>query len=306
MRLFLSSSLFLCCFGGALLLSPSSAFGDEKLTVVAEPSPRIAMWDPQITSVPDVNGIDEINIDQDRLSRVRTWLQQEKVRVSMLRASDIRDVNTFNSEKFDAIFLPGDALVRWLVEPLRDFTQKGGVLVAINARNQPWSVPMVPDVNGKWIAQRNGIRMNELTSFFGTKWEDLSDKNGAGAHYLGQIVQDYLPSPKPVEEEETTEPIAPPDYTKPVLYDFLPAPKVTVEAGTVLKPLIISHESTTNKTEKTPQVFTIQKENAKALIVCNTVWSADFEEGGYIKAPQLWNAIAKISRDWKSGALSIK
>jgi hypothetical protein len=307
MRLLFSLSLWFCGLAATLLLHTPSAFGAEKLGATGLTPPRIAIWDPQISSVPDENGVDEINIDEDRLARIRTWLHNEKISVSMLRASDIRDTSTFNTEKFDAIFLPGDALVIWLVEPLRNFAQKGGVLVAINARNQPWSVPLVPDFNGRWVAQRNGKRMNELTDLFGTKWQNLAETNGAGAHYFSQTIQENLPLPIPAEgEAANTEPVIPPDYTKPVLRDFLPAPKVTAEAGTLLKPLIISQQSDTDKTQKTPQIFALQKENAKAIIVCNTVWSADFEEGGFIKAPQLWVTIAKISRDWKAGTLSIK
>jgi len=303
MRLFFTFSLWLC---GVLLMAPA-AFGDETTPIVATPAPpRIAIWEPQISSVPDANGEDAINIDQDRIDRIGNWLSDEKVSVTLLTAADIRDTTVFNTEKFDAIFLPGDALVRWLVGPLRDFAQKGGVLVAINARNQPWSVPLVPNVNGKWMAQPKGKRMDELATLFGTKWEPLSDENGAGAHYFSDLVQTNLPVPKPIETEEATaEPIEPPDYSKPVLRDFLPAPKVTVEAGTILKPLIISRKSETNSTEKTPQAFMLQKESAKAIIVCNTAWSSNFEDGGYAKAPQFWNAIARISQQWHQGAINL-
>ena len=259
--------LFLCFLLGALA---------APLAHAQESPPKIAFWNVQFSD-------EALGLDQERLERVALWLHEAKIEVSWLRSDQISDEKQFNAQKFDAIFLPGDPLLRWLETPLEKFAREGGVLVAIHTQKQPWSVPLVPDVNGKPRRQPQAKTLETLAQLFGAKWS--APRESALIHEVAPILQQNWP-----QNAETT-----PDATAPVMWQIrhvMPILNVQTEEKTVVEPLIFSREESGEKTA--PAAFELRNGAARAVIVGDRYWSDAPNEGGWNGAPQFWAQIARL------------
>lgn len=268
--------------------------GDAPANHAPEKPRKIAFWNPQFSD-------ESLGLDQERLERVASWLREAKFEVQWLRGDQISDGKTLNAGEFSAIFLPGEPILAWHEAPLERFARDGGVLVAVQTNQQPWSVPLVPDMNGKLRRQPRAPRLNGLARLFGTTWQ--KPQTSALIHEVSLLLRIGWPF------DATTIPKGenPDEFVVEEISARATLPVLSAQLGekTSLGPLISSRDAEGKNVF--PAIFALQnhESGAKAMIVGDKYWSDSSEDGGFADAPELWAQLGRFGLDWASGAIEI-
>lgn len=246
------------------------------------PAPlRVALWNPAQGSRDP-----SLNLDPERLARVQGWLQAAGAPVTSLRADQLADAAQLSPGRFDVLVTPGAPLPLAAWENVRAFARGGGWLLALQNENAPpWSIALVPDVNGLWRAlPSSSPRASLAQSELGLRFSDYSDQNGTYSHRAAPLLSRFWPRDK-------TSP-AP----KPLPEFFAPSPRLQAEEGAQITPLVRSFRVANGvPSEGTPQIFVVQRGAARALIIGSALWSSDDAET-WTQGEALFSALLGVCR----------
>ncbi|PQV65288.1 hypothetical protein B1R32_10126 [Abditibacterium utsteinense] len=253
-------------------------------------APRVAFWDP-LTGTSD----ESVELKSEAMTRVAAWMRASGAIVSVLRIDEIGDAQIFSSQKFDLLVTPGEALPTFLQSTAAEFASSGGVLMALGAREAPWSVPLVPDVNGKWRFRPDAKRAAPASLNFGAHFSDFGDAHGTFFHRATPLLEKYLSTKNEANaaRNETEE-------NAPSLFEgFLPAPHLEFDKDTEVTPIVRSFGGGKEPMEGAPQIFLARRGNFKALVVLSDVWTSDDAEADAFQGgAALFGALCQIARDF--------
>ena len=155
-------------------------------------APRVAVWDP-------VQGTTETRFHFDRAAqdRMLTWLQEAGVTAKRVTAEQIKDPTLFSAQQYDALIFITNAFPRSTVEALKEFSDKGGVLVALGAE-VPFLIGIEPGADGQWVLSPREPKFawetKELLKFVGLQYIFKVEMHNLGTTHLATpLLKQYLP-----------------------------------------------------------------------------------------------------------------
>ena len=253
----------------------------------AQDAPRIAVWNPEFGTKET-----RFKIDADVLNTVSKWLEEGGAQVARVTANQIADPAQFSSDRFDAIFLPGDSFPLSDAKALQNFTAQGGVLVALNGR-VPFLNAIAPE-NNSWVLtpkdpkfawQKGDVYYDAL----GLKYVYNSAKHNLGLRNTATpLLKKYLPNA--------------PDITEKLESNWI-VPSRLNGAETEIYPLVRSQRG--DGLDTTPQLYITKNGKRTGIIASNDFYTANTRPELWPLARETVVALAKIAADLKDGALKL-
>ena len=282
-RSFAAQTLHGLAVGVALsaLLVPAAARAAETRP------PRVAVWNPEKGTAQG-----RFKIDLAMYDRVAQWLREDGAEVARLTAAEIADPAAFNAGKFDAVLFGDEAVPRQDIKALQSFADAGGVLVALGGK-LPFNTAVEPAKDGLWqmspMQPAFAWKISDILMHFNTRYVYKPAMQDQARRFPAtKLLQRYLPQAKAVDGILQT-------WWLPTV-----AGAPGSEPGEYY-PLIRSLRL--DGVDVTPQLAVVQRGKRHAIYCLN----AFFTDGS---RPELWplsrellTALARISRDLKTGAL---
>ena len=260
----------------ALLLIAASAFAAD--------APRVAVWEPQ-------TGTHEMRfrIDCAFHNQAAAWLKEAGCAVTRLTAAQMGDPAVLRPETFDACVSAGDAVPRQAIPSLLAFAERGGVLVALDARI-PFLVAIEPDKDGWWTMSPKEPKF---------AWQTEAVLGAVGGHYVYNAAQHDLGM----------------NHTAtPLLKRYLPeAPDILntrlasnfiLPAGNgVVYPLLRSRRYDGKDT--TPQMWVMRDGKRTAIVACSARYTGATDTNLWSFSRETLAALAHLAKDLHDGAVAL-
>jgi hypothetical protein len=250
--------------------------------------PRVAVWDPVFGA-----SNEQVPINPDLLEATAERIEQTGVPVKRLRVDQINDEKQFSAKTVDVLFMPGEGYPLSMTPGLKKFITGGGVIVSLEGK-LPLTVPLVPDVNGKWqvlpSAEAKGPN-SELLSLYGLETFPYATQ-GQTFEATPTLIR-YLSEASDINLGLMTSYAMPRPSAKATGIRLLPLLRLADSKGAVRpSPLIFFEKRGTGP--------------ARGLIAAN--WSWLFEPGnknGWTVGPSLTKALADLAADWRAGRFKL-
>lgn len=213
--------------------------------------PRVAVWDPQVSTVQS-----RFTVDKDYLDDVAGWLTAADVGVERLTAAQIADPARFDAGRFDALFVQGGAVPADNVDAYVRFLDAGGILVALASPNL-FEIKIAQDAAGAWKLSpeepRFAWQTDAVHSALGMQFRSETAMAQAGVrHTPSPLLRAYLP-----EASEVLRPLTARWFTP---------------TNAVFHPLVRSQLASGE--DYTPQVFLCVSGARRAILCSSGFWTA--------------------------------
>lgn len=263
--------------GGAfLLLSLSSMAAPETIVV----------WEPvQGTRQP----ANRFVLDRAYLDLVSTWLKESGLPVIRLDSTALNSPTTFSSDAQGILILPGDSFPKVNIEAIKRFLDGGGILIGLDSRI-PFVNVIEQKADGYWT-------LSPETPPF--QWQSQELIKYIGLSYIYDAARN----------DQTTRVTA-----SPLLKKYLPAAPDAIDRqfggmwivptpGTRIYPLLNSLRA--DGSVVPPQIFITEKENRRALICLNGIFTSAKDTGAWSLGRETVVTMAKIASDLRNGDLNL-
>lgn len=256
---------------------------------------RVAFWDLSggLAAPNDQNPTKTpvLAIDSERQTRVMNWIRAKGDTAKTLRADQFLS-DDFSRKNYDILILPGDALPRFSIAPVKKWVENGGILIALRVQNAPWSVSLTPDVNGRWTLAPNEKNSSALPDLFALS-TDATQNAGASIHRIAPDFADFLAPPALETQGEF------PEANPPLAREFLDAPALKWGKMALVTPLISSNDGENEEFAGTPQIVAVQNGKNRAILVFDAIWSDEPDATRFARQSELWSGLMNWIRVWK-------
>ncbi len=155
-------------------------------------SPRIAVWDPVVTTETA-----RFSVDAGYARRVGGWLEEAGIEVRLLTAEQIAAPALFSAARFDALFMQGGAIPRRVIAACLAFLRAGGVLVALASPNC-FEIGIEQGADGRWRLSpeepRFAWQVPDIHEALGFEFRPSTEMINAGVHHTpAGLLTRYLP-----------------------------------------------------------------------------------------------------------------
>ena len=241
----------------------------------------VAVFDPQSGPLKGRFVIDPAALD----STAKT-LADAGFTVSRVTAEQLANPAQFSAAKFDVYVSRGDAVPRDAIANIKQFSDDGGVLVAL-AANRPFNIAIAKKANGDWTyAPENPLfswETGEVSGNVGARYIYKPGLFDSGTkHTATSLLKRYLPVARDFKGREISSWIVPTD-------------------GGEFVPLLRAQRA--DGADVTPQLYIARRGDNYAVISSAAKWTQGAEDWKY--GPQTTVALVKIAADLKRGALKL-
>ncbi|MEI7728220.1 MAG: hypothetical protein WCO56_01545 [Verrucomicrobiota bacterium] len=255
------------------------------LSARAAERPRVAVWNPEQTTREA-----RFIIDLEQLNQVAATLQGAGCAVARITVGQFGDAAIFSADQFDVLVMTGDSVPKTAIPVLKQFTDEGGVLVALAGRI-PFLVAIEKEKDGAWTMApkepRFAWQTEALLGHLGLHYIYLVGMHDQGVqHTVTPLLKKYLPDAPTIGRQKLTS-------------NFL----VPTDGDTEVYPLIRSQRM--DGQDVVPQLYLLKHGKARAIIATLDCYFKNSRTELWPASQKTLVAVVQLAGDLRAGKIQL-